>query len=194
MANDEKAVSPVIGVMLMVVVTVILAAVVSSFASDVGTTEKAPVMSLSCEITQGQGEMADGITIRHVSGDSVPTRDLKIITVFENNVTETLPNVNTTYWGSYVVPWTYNQSGSGITNFGNYTLRAGVPMRASSWDTIIWGGIELNGNDTGKDDVHWMIQKWDELEPDDTVTVKVLHVPSGKMIYQADVIVGGVNR
>ncbi|WP_243668808.1 type IV pilin N-terminal domain-containing protein [Methanoculleus chikugoensis] len=41
--KHEDAVSPVIGVMLMLVVTIIIAAVISGFAGElVGTTEKAP--------------------------------------------------------------------------------------------------------------------------------------------------------
>ncbi len=63
--RDEMGVSPVIGVMLMLVATVILAAVVSSFAGSLPSDEsKAPQLSISAEAKSG-----DSIIVHHEGGD-----------------------------------------------------------------------------------------------------------------------------
>lgn len=74
--QDKNAVSPVIGVMLMVVVTVILAAVVSTFASDVGTVEKAPQATIMVTASN-----TTGLIIEHMGGDPLSCPDIKILTI-----------------------------------------------------------------------------------------------------------------
>ncbi|WP_255169852.1 type IV pilin [Natrononativus amylolyticus] len=49
--KEERAVSPVIGVILMVAITVILAAVIAAFVMDIGTTSQPPQASFS--VSQG---------------------------------------------------------------------------------------------------------------------------------------------
>jgi len=74
--KSESAVSPVIGILLMIVVTVIIAAVVSGFAGNlVQSQQKVPQAQIS-----GTFSVHDGFTIKHNGGDSIPTRDM-IITV-----------------------------------------------------------------------------------------------------------------
>ncbi len=91
--TKEDAVSPVVGVMLMLVVTIIIAAVVSGFAGGlVGGTKAAPSASLDVKIYSlenyggmppwGDGYYCPGMTIEHLSGDVLPTKDLQIITYF----------------------------------------------------------------------------------------------------------------
>jgi flagellin-like protein len=73
--SNEKAVSPVIGVMLMIVVTVILAAAVSSYAGSMSTQDTAPQATFSVD----SSSQSDGyIQISHLGGDIVPKSDLKI--------------------------------------------------------------------------------------------------------------------
>ncbi|QLG51239.1 type IV pilin [Natrinema halophilum] len=43
--DDERAVSPVIGVILMVAITVILAAVIAAFVMDMGSNQSAPAQA-----------------------------------------------------------------------------------------------------------------------------------------------------
>ena len=91
--NDE-AVSPVVGVMLMLVVTIIIAAVVSGFAGGLaGGAQTAPQASIG--ISTGYGYDTSGIDIdrnnfdfsfEHLGGDPIPTKDIEIITYL------TLPN------------------------------------------------------------------------------------------------------
>ena len=82
--EDDDAVSPVIGVILMVAITVILAAVIASFVlglgNQAGTTS--PQASLSVEYESATGSNWGGtswngnITVNHDSGDSVIAENL----------------------------------------------------------------------------------------------------------------------
>lgn len=80
--NKDDAVSPVIGVMLMLVVTIIVAAFVTAFSSGLVDTEStAPVAYLDVEILANQGDTHDQyvLNIKHMGGDVLDTADLKII-------------------------------------------------------------------------------------------------------------------
>ncbi len=71
--NSERGVSPVIGVILMVAITVILAAVIAAFVLGFGAgAEAAPQASISIDAD------ADGnnVTIEHLSGDSIDYEEL----------------------------------------------------------------------------------------------------------------------
>lgn len=74
--TDERAVSPVIGVILMVAITVILAAVIGTFVLDLGQSagQTAPQASLSVEADTG----SDNITIDHNGGDGLSDGDTRI--------------------------------------------------------------------------------------------------------------------
>ena len=75
-SRDERGVSPVIGVMLMLVATVILAAVVSSFAGSLPSDEsKAPQLSISAEAKSG-----DSIIVHHESGDPIYLGSIEVRT------------------------------------------------------------------------------------------------------------------
>ena len=86
MKRNEHAVSPVVGVMLMLVVTIIIAAVVSAFAGGLATgKEKAPQVSLETHITLTGGmEGGPSMTIKHLGGDPINTKDVKIVTSWAN--------------------------------------------------------------------------------------------------------------
>jgi len=122
--DTENGVSPVVGVMLMLVVTIIIAAVVSAFAGGLGTgTSKAPEMSI-----QGTFSQSSGLTMTHTGGDSLVTKDLQIlvrkseefghgesaINVIIVN-TSTISDINGKYWvnsdGTYgVMSWRPGES------------------------------------------------------------------------------------
>lgn len=72
----EDAVSPVIGVLLMLTLTLIIAAIVNSYAGGLMVTEpKAPAVTLQVIYYQ-QGT---GMEIRHISGDPIPTSSVKLM-------------------------------------------------------------------------------------------------------------------
>ena len=71
--NDE-AVSPVVGVMLMLVVTIIIAAVVSGFAGGLaGGTSKSAQVSIKADYSR-----STGMIIHHMGGDVINTLQTKI--------------------------------------------------------------------------------------------------------------------
>lgn len=71
--NSERAVSPVIGVILMVAITVILAAVIAAFVLGFGADQdSAPQATWSVENT------TDSITFTHEGGDAVETDNLRL--------------------------------------------------------------------------------------------------------------------
>ena len=83
--NDKRAVSPVIGVILMVAITVILAAVIGAFVFGLGpsTGTVAPQANL---VTSGM--TTSGFTLEHNGGDAVNLSQCKL---FVAGAEETLP-------------------------------------------------------------------------------------------------------
>ena len=81
--RKDDAVSPVIGVMLMLVVTVVIAAVVVGFSTGLaGSSSTTPtamfeVSGMDTGVTQ-YGEELIYLNIRHKGGDAIPLSDLKI--------------------------------------------------------------------------------------------------------------------
>ena len=72
--RNEDAVSPVIGVMLMLVVTIVIAAVVAAFAGGLGSdVEMAPTAALDIDA------YANGkLKITSLSGEALTTKDIEI--------------------------------------------------------------------------------------------------------------------
>lgn len=85
LGTGEDAVSPVVGVMLMLVVTIIIAAVVSGFAGGLaGTQQKAPQAAIA--VSTGYVGSDFDIMFQHQGGDPIRTKDCQFITFL------TLPN------------------------------------------------------------------------------------------------------
>ena len=74
--NDDSAVSPVIGVILMVAITVILAAVIATFVLGLGdsVSNTAPQAAFSFDYNSGDGE----IVITHDGGDTITASSLSV--------------------------------------------------------------------------------------------------------------------
>lgn len=73
-SGDERAVSPVIGVILMVAITVILAAVIGTFVMGLGdsVSETAPTTQFDIEISGSDA------TITHSGGDSLDSEQVSV--------------------------------------------------------------------------------------------------------------------
>jgi len=72
--KNDCAVSPVVGVMLMLVVTIIIAAIVSGFAGGMaGSTSKSAQVSIKADYSQ-----SEGMTIHHMGGDVINTLNTKV--------------------------------------------------------------------------------------------------------------------
>ncbi|SEL40767.1 type IV pilin [Haloferax larsenii] len=74
--SESRAVSPVIGVILMVAITVILAAVIGTFVLGLGDQvgDTAPQASFSFDYNS----TATNVTVTHESGDAIATGNLNI--------------------------------------------------------------------------------------------------------------------
>lgn len=91
MELDERGVSPVIGVILMVAITVILAAVIGAFVLNLGNQvgDVPPQASISAEdaghnFNDSVGSWQTAFYINHQTGDDVDTGDLRIVIQNEN--------------------------------------------------------------------------------------------------------------
>jgi len=73
--TDEDAVSPVIGVILMVAITVILAAVIGAFVLGIGSSQSSPPKAT---LAFNYNSTGDGVTVMHDGGDTITTERLSI--------------------------------------------------------------------------------------------------------------------
>ncbi|AWB26749.1 type IV pilin [Halococcoides cellulosivorans] len=76
---DDDAVSPVIGVILMVAITVILAAVIATFVLGLGDQLQTTSPQASFNTDLDTSGTNDNLTITHSSGDSISASELYII-------------------------------------------------------------------------------------------------------------------
>jgi flagellin-like protein len=228
----DEGVSPVVGVMLMLVVTIIIAAVVSAYAGGLTSGEK-KVPSVALEVhlkNDGSGSTYMMWKVLSVS-EGIPTKDLTITTSWVNasggrGGAKILPNSMNTRYTTYPSS-KYKTStapagaaGPGVVNddlnkiFGNYSWVSGTTM--TNWPTNYgWpvnttatqteGATKYNywpywdtlracsgQGGTEQDSFEGMLGcKWESLRPGDTITVKVVHNPSGKVIVNQNYAVEG---
>ena len=132
--KDDDAVSPVIGVILMVAITVILAAVIASFVLGLGNsaTNTNPQASFSFEYEEVEEASNNGpqglVTISHDGGDTISDNELYIRGAGFNGTA-----LNS---GSL---------GSSSTNLGDY-----VESETGSWPDMSEAG-SWNGTTSGDD-------------------------------------------
>ncbi len=77
--DDDRGVSPVIGVILMVAITVILAAVIGTFVLGLGDSlNQTPQATLNAEVTEGDDDGYTEIVVNHDGGDAISWSDVRI--------------------------------------------------------------------------------------------------------------------
>ena len=81
--RKEDAVSPVIGIMLMLVVTIIIAAVITGFATDLSAdTAKTPMALFEVQdvemVKEGYNVYLNSFGLKHKGGDAVPLKYLQL--------------------------------------------------------------------------------------------------------------------
>ena len=77
--RKEDAVSPVIGVMLMLVVTIVIAAVISGFATDLSAgTSSTPMAFFEIDYIDIPDGNTKSFGIKHKGGDAIPLKDIQI--------------------------------------------------------------------------------------------------------------------
>ncbi len=95
--KDEEAVSPVIGVILMVAITVILAAVIAAFVFGMGTPTAAPQASIVISSTSAT---TDTINLTHRGGEAIDLGKVKAIITQGSNRME-IAALNSTTGASF---------------------------------------------------------------------------------------------
>ena len=225
--EKDDAVSPVVGVMLMLVVTIIIAAVVAAFASGVaGGTEKAPTVVLDVKLktanvnAYGGGVFAPDFTIDHISGEALPLSDIAVTFSWVNK-TSKKADTHTYYPAKdYGVNFTaengldfypyHNSSmyinanpsvgsldgavlsaGQHLQTAGNYCYAAmetaeGTIMTGNPFLDFILTGSIISTYDSTK--MCWNDGVYEYLG--DSIHVSISHIPSNKVIFDKEVIIG----
>lgn len=194
---NSEAVSPVIGVMLMIVVTIIVAAAVSAFAGGFANDQKeTPVAQIDVQLKSGA--LYPRLIFTHLGGDFLDTGDLKIITYYHeyahitNDYHETGVYKHTTD-GSLDPMRPENQydaaeyaagMGSFVTNNGYpCTTSNGVPVKYWGNSTMMPGDVYTTIDRTSFESIVTTRNFGDEM-----IEVEIIHIPSGKTIFRGEVI------
>ena len=215
----DAAVSPVVGVMLMLAVTIMIAAIVSATAGSFSSTEKkAPSAILDVSIYAAKSYDDDNfytptMTIRHVSGNVLQTKDLQVVTYY------TVPGSGNISRGSLIGEKTVDVKGSSGTEqygvlfisdenrgspetwFGNAsaTFKPGdilvTPAQYCENENTDAVNTKLHSNPGMNElfpNVNFIKSSSsgvDEFSPGGVVTVKIIHTPSGQIIFDKDVVI-----
>lgn len=179
-AISEDAVSPVIGVMLMITVTIIVAAVVAAFVGGASTQfEKTPQASMRVYCDGSDEDF--NIIFEHLSGDPLRTEDLRIVTwirdgndVIKNETTgrDRVEGVR--------VPRLYDEQlpDQDKRGFGEAIWQRGTRAGTENLgETATFLGI-----DEGK--LEGLIDAGTPVE------VTIVHIPSGNTILRSEFILG----
>lgn len=193
--KNETAVSPVIGVMLMLVVTLVIAAFVSMFAGNAfASAEASPSTAINVKIISNGGANHDQyvMLIENAGGDSIPSADLKIMTYYLASGTdksmyrsENSSRTMTAYTAdgkSIIIPIITDASkgnfGDSQLNFGRYTFEPGTII--STYNSA--GTTKIVGFDV-TDKTKFGFDKGSK------VTVNIVHIPTQTVLFNKDVVV-----
>ena len=172
--NDDRGVSPVIGVILMVAITVILAAVIGTFVLGLGDSlQQAPQATLNAEDASVDYNNSDpgsaAFDISQDGGDAIPLGDARIVITGDNldgNVEFTQGT------------WTEQ----GANNSLNATLN-GEPIEGDAPELAVGDSVTIeNSGDmaaAGTDDT--------VLNPDNTYRIRLIHIPSESILLDQEV-------
>jgi archaeal type IV pilus assembly protein PilA len=179
-AKKNSAVSPVVGIMLMLTVTLILAAIISGFTGGIAKTQsKPPQLVFEASVVHDTDNSFLDIRIISVS-EGIPTKDLKLQTEWRNQsnqinrctLTPNSENVGTdTYPHGFGPGVTDGTTGS--SNFGNFTLLAGTRLNANA---------TINGAMNAV-----LTPYWDEITDGTPIRIQFVHVPSGSIIADKEI-------
>ena len=155
-SRDEEAVSPVIGVILMVAITVILAAVIAAFVFGMGGNLKEAPPSVSLTAASNSATTGPDVVIKHVGGEALIGSDWKFSVVPEGNTSAYVTTasdddfevgmqlvINTretttrsaTSWGS---DWEYSDPDGDAMTTGKYTVQVvHIPSNSMVLDSVI---------------------------------------------------------
>jgi hypothetical protein len=215
MDQTETAVSPVVGVMLMLAITVMIAAIVSAAAGGLsGTEKKAPSAILDVSIYAAKvygGYSMPSMTIKHISGNVLQTKDLQLITYYRTPSGTTVKGSlsgQAAIKGNDSCPSAFKADKFvGVlflfdeNRFGTDTIQDSDKGYASWFGNasatfrpgdILVTPAQLCGGPCNNPSMEYLFPG--VIFPDDfpagsVVSVKIIHVPSGQIIYDKDVVI-----
>lgn len=156
--GNDRAVSPVIGVILMVAVTVVLAAVIGTFVLDLGGL--AATRPPSAAVTVTADATTNSLTIAHRGGDRLDASRTRVVL--------------------------WNHSADEVVTWQPGVDRAILGVGGRAEIDVATGVIEWDRE--GGDDYGDASGEVDALAPRVEYTLQLVDVPSGRMIVEARVI------
>jgi flagellin-like protein len=128
-SRNEEAVSPVIGVILMVAITVILAAVIAAFVFGLGGSQTAaPTASITAANNPAQTLT---MKIQHKGGDLIKSTDWKVSIVPVNSQVAYVTGIGDLTVGSQIM---VNTTTTGTANATNTSIYGGTLFTAGKYD------------------------------------------------------------
>jgi len=182
---NDPAVSPVVGIMLMLTVTLILAAIISGFTGGIAKSQsKPPQLLFEASMVHDPDTPSNSfLDIRIISvSEGIPTKDLKLQTEWRNETGQ--PNrciitPNSENLGSDTYPRGFGpgikDGTTGASNFGNFTLLAGTRLNTN---TTVTGAMDAV-----------LTPYWEEISEGTPVRIQFVHVPSGAIIADKEITV-----
>jgi archaeal type IV pilus assembly protein PilA len=213
MYRNDHGVSPVVGVMLMLSVTVIIAAIVSAAAGGLsGSEKKAPSAILEVHFYENRSYgdsdnpfYVNAMTIEHISGNPLQTKDLSISTYFRNEsnqlikgslIGEKSVSVDSDYCGVLFINDQDRFDGpplrSSDTGYKSWFGNASAVLMAG--DVLITPAQYYDGTSQENLALDTILNLGDKAsdhgyKAGDIITVKIVHIPSGQVIFDKDVVV-----
>ncbi len=173
--KPDSAVSPVVGIMLMLTVTLILAAIISGYAGGIAKTQSKPPQLVFEATMMNDTTIASNsfLDVRIISvSEGIPSKDLKFQTEWKVNGAQPHHVVITPSGSGY--PFGYDPGDQTPKPFGNFTLLA---------------GSHLLTNYTGLSTV--MSDSWNKsdfgISEGTPIRIQFVHVPSGAIIADKEI-------
>jgi len=210
--RNDQGVSPVIGVILMVALTVLLAAIIGAFVFGIGTPEKAPYTAIGIESVEGNrtGSGVDfkaefygnKIVLGHRGGDILHAQDIRAIIMGYGIAYPKTMNKTTALEQGLLVERDITVTYDDLTGrsypghdgqrkdlyfLGEEDLEFAKIVPGDRWstgDTILLSG----GDGRVEANINTVDQKW-QLKPDTVVTIKIIYIPSGLILGDTTAVV-----
>ncbi|WP_280587697.1 type IV pilin N-terminal domain-containing protein [Halorubrum sp. Boch-26] len=142
--SDDRAVSPVIGVILMVAITVILAAVIGTFVLGLGDSlgDSQPTAQLSVDVTTNDTGDTGTITIEHGGGDPIDSGALQV-SVSGNGTSEATNQFDDRFTVGDIYEADFDGSTTGVDVNANDEIRVRI-IHSESESILLDRTIEVN--------------------------------------------------
>lgn len=168
LVGDDRAVSPVIGVILMVAITVILAAVIGTFVLGLGdqVSQTTPNTSFQFDYDKdNEGTQADVLTISHGGGDTV--QDTRVSVVISGVTAENSSNTDISPQANQKFDYAEFGSAGDVTAGSVATVDTDNLNDSSTATSSEFEQLELNGAtvrvvwETAEGDSSAQLGRWD---------------------------------